>query len=683
MYEITARDMLRFEPSDLWEHMTGDFTLVFDNGEKIVTNAIMTFFSSFAWVYHRKYPLTPLLPKHHVQVLLNGKRYSAMTHLDLLGVALESTYASYLDLGEQLDRDVLAEVLFYDGMSAIYNDWSYRFEEYVASISILNFTEILDDPEIKANKEAQVPEAWSIEEAYKVMDRVLNDPAKFQNNPVVLAYRSKLVNANQLQQSLGPRGYVTDTDSHQFRYPIMRGYVEGLRRFYDSLIESRSASKALQFSKANLRDAEYFSRKLQLACMQVKRLHKGDCGAKEYLLWTVQGEKIDDDGRKTKGDLPLIIGANYLDEESGTLKAIQGNEKHLWGRTIKLRNPIFCNHIDADGICETCFGELSLQVPKQTNIGHLCCVTMTEPSTQSVLSVKHLDGNATIESIVLDMADVMFMKPSRDRQSYLLHERLAKLSPKLIIPSEDALALNDIMSVDDVEDFNISRISELEILGIQFIEKGQKFLHSAQVHMGKRKSSMTYGLLNHIRSQGRVEINNEGNFVIDLAGWNYAEPILSLPLRHFNMSDHSKEISAMLQATKDQMQARDKKGARPTAFLVEFFNMVNNKLSVNLAPLSVILYSIMIVSAENEDYRLPKPWTSRGIGTYDFTMSRRSLSATMAYQDHYDVFISPESFVLGNRPDHIFDGLLLPYELYGGQQQQQSWVSQGGQYALQ
>jgi hypothetical protein len=412
--------------------------------------------------------------------------------------------------------------------------------------------------------------------------------------------------------------------------------------------------------------------------MQVKRLHKGDCGAKEYLLWTVQGEKFDDDGRKrSNGDLPLIVGANYLDEESGTLKAIQGNEKHLVNKTIKLRNPIFCGHLDADGVCETCFGELSLQVPKLTNIGHLCCVTMTEPSTQSVLSVKHLDGNATIESIVLDMGDMNFLKASRDRQAYLLHERLAKLQPRLIIPAVDAAALNDIMSVEDVEDFNISRISELEIVGIQYVEKGQEMLHRATVHMGKRKSSMTYGLLNYIRSKG-WKINNEGNYVIDMSGWNYSESFLALPLRHFNMSDHSKEISGLLQATKDQMQTRDK-DVRPSAFLVEFFNMVNNKLSVNLAPLSVILYAIMIVSAENEDYRLPKPWTTRGVGTYDFTMSRRSLSATMAYQDHYDIFISPESFVLGNRPDHIFDGLLLPFELYGAGQQ---WTSSGGEYAV-
>jgi hypothetical protein len=115
------------------------------------------------------------------------------------------------------------------------------------------------------------------------------------------------------------------------------------------------------------------------------------------------------------------------------------------------------------------------------------------------------------------------------------------------------------------------------------------------------------------------------------------------------------------------MQTRDK-DVRPSAFLAEFFNMVNNKLAVNIAPLEVILRAIMIVSAEQEDYRLPKPWTQRGIGTYDFTMSRRSLSATMAYQDHYDIFVSPESFVLGHRPSHIFDGLLMPYELFGNPQ---------------
>lgn len=668
MYRIKARDMLRFEPADLWEHLTGEFVLEFDDGQVIETNAIMTFYSSFAWVFHRTYPQTPILPKHHVQEVLKGRRYSATTHLDILGNALDTTYETYLAQGVQLDRDELAAILTYSGMSAIYNDWSYRFEEQVASISILNFIDILDDPEIRKNKEEQVPEAWSIEEAYKVMDRVLNDQSKFHDNPVVLAYRSKLVNANQLQQSLGPRGFVTDTDSHQFRYPIMRGYVEGLRRFYDSLIESRSASKALQFSKANLRDAEYFSRKLQLACMQVKNLHPGDCGSTTYMRWQVQGPKLDDDGKKrSSGDLPLLVGKYYLDEKTNRLKVIKASDTHLEGTTILMRSVLDCGHPDPDGICETCFGELSLQVPKRTNIGHLCCVTMTEPSTQSVLSVKHLDGNATIESIVLDMADVMFLKASRDRQSYLLHERLAKMHAKLIIPSVSAAALNDVMNVEDVEDFNISRISELEILGIQYVDKGQTFLHSAQVHMGKRKSSMTYAMLEHIRRQGRLVINNDGNFVVDLAGWNYSEPVLALPLRHFNMSDHSKEISGLLQATKDQMQTRDKK-VSPYAFLAEFFNMVNNKLSVNIAPLEVILRAIMIVSAEQEDYRLPKPWTKRGIGTYDFTMSRRSLGATMAYQDHYDIFVSPESFMLGNRPDHIFDGLLLPYELFGQQQ---------------
>jgi hypothetical protein len=62
---------------------------------------------------------------------------------------------------------------------------------------------------------------------------------------------------------------------------------------------------------------------------------------------------------------------------------------------------------------------------------------------------------------------------------------------------------------------------------------------------------------------------------------------------------------------------------------------------------------------------LPKPWTDRGLGVMDMTMDRRSLSATMAYEGHYDVFISPESYTKKNRADHPMDALICPNEVLG------------------
>lgn len=663
MYRIQAREMLAVEPEQLWEIITGSFELEFDDGV-IQTTAVATFLSSFAWVFHRMYPKTPLLKEHHIDTVLKGKRMFSGADRTLLGRCLESTYEAYKGSPE-VNRDHLGEIL-YRTVTKIYSDFSYRFEDCVTSVDMEDFVEILDEPRIIQSKQEQVPEAWSIKQAYRLLDTILKDRETLPGNRVSHLYQSGLVNSGQVHQSIGPRGYITDTDSDQFPFPVMRGYIEGLRSAYDSLIESRSASKALQFSKDNLRAAEYFSRKLQFADMAVKHLHPGDCGSQEYLTWPMAGARLDDDGEVvTPDDVTLLEGKKYWDDASGSLKTIQAGDKHLIGKTLKLRSVIHCNHPDPDGICETCFGELSMQVPlaSQTNVGHLCCVNMTEPSTQSVLSVKHKDASAEIAPIVVDDADAEYLRAGRDRQTYLLAPRLAKMEAKLVIAATTAPALNDIRHVSSVEEFNISRISEMENIWLWTKEQDGYMLRSLKVHMGKRLSSMTYALLNHIRNRG-WEVNNDGNYVIDMEGWNYNEPILALPLRHFNMSDHSKEISGMLQATKDQMRARDKT-VSPAAFLVEFFNVVNSKLQINLAILEVIMYGLMVRDPDHEDYRLPKRWTAQNLGVYSMTMSRRSLSATMAYQDHYDVFVSPESYVFGNRANHVFDGLLMPFEVYG------------------
>ena len=99
--------------------------------------------------------------------------------------------------------------------------------------------------------------------------------------------------------------------------------------------------------------------------------------------------------------------------------------------------------------------------------------------------------------------------------------------------------------------------------------------------------------------------------------------------------------------------------------LVRLYDLVNDKLSVNLAVLAVILYGAMIVSAEEGDYSLPKPWTSRGLGVMSMSMAYRSMAAAMAYENHRDMITSPLSYIHTNRPDHPMDGILCPSEVFG------------------
>ena len=107
------------------------------------------------------------------------------------------------------------------------------------------------------------------------------------------------------------------------------------------------------------------------------------------------------------------------------------------------------------------------------------------------------------------------------------------------------------------------------------------------------------------------------------------------------------------------LKKRDKI-ASPASILAELYELVNSKLDVNLAILEVVVYGIMIQSAETYNYHLPKPWTDRGVGVKETIMQYRSLSATMAFEDHRDVLTNPITFLLDDRPDHPLDHFVIP-----------------------
>jgi hypothetical protein len=97
----------------------------------------------------------------------------------------------------------------------------------------------------------------------------------------------------------------------------------------------------------------------------------------------------------------------------------------------------------------------------------------------------------------------------------------------------------------------------------------------------------------------------------------------------------------------------------------ELFDYVNWKLNVNLSCLEIILYATTVVSAENNDYSLPKPWTTSQPSVLSMTMKGRSLSVLMAFEKQYEALADPVSFLHTNRFDHLFDGIYTPTQVFG------------------
>ena len=390
----------------------------------------------------------------------------------------------------------------------------------------------------------------------------------------------------------------------------------------------------------------------------------GDCGSKEYLYWTVRDKQYDDEGAVVqKSDLELLAGKYFLNSDGG-LTAIRKDDKHLLGHTLKLRSVLHCQHPDPYGICSTCFGELAYSIldPLTGNLGQTNCTSMTEVVSQLVLSTKHFVGGAVMEAIVLDSVMKHFLDVSQDRMSYLLSKRLKSKHVRLIIPHQYAANFTDIQNVEDVNQLtSITRISELPEIGIMEGSGEELIVDTLKVAMDRRMASMTMPFLAHIKKHGYA-LNERGHYVIDMTGWDFDKPILTLPAKRYNMSDHSAEIADILEASINELGERDKEEA-VDATLVKLFDHVNHRLNVNLGVLEVVLYGGMVVSAANDDFALPKVGTGRALGVYDLTIENRSMAAKMAYEHQLASINKPRNYITPNRMDHPFDALLMPFEV--------------------
>lgn len=664
--KILARKLNEQTTDFLWDNLKGHFTLVMDDGE-IETNARMTLYSHYAWEFHRRYPKTPLLKKHMVQEMLGDAKLGAGTHISLLQNILWDTFDAYPEIEKVQLVDELSKLAYFVTNQFFYNQLQYRTEEYVGSLDIVDFVEVFYNPKVQAALENVEPTSYGIDKAYSAIQYALKKDPDLENNALSIGVRSKLIKEAQVLQTLGPRGFVTDIDSNLFPHPITVGYLTGFKLLHDSMIESRSASKALYFSKRELQDAEYFSRKLQLLCQTVKNLHPGDCGSQNYLNWHVRPPVFDEDGSRTyDGDLRYMLGKWFLNPDTNKLEEITKNHKHLENKIVKIRSVVAgCSHPDPYGICSTCFGTLADIVPENTNIGQYASTTLTQKSSQAILSTKHHDKNSSSDAIYVSPEDKKFLKVSSDGASYLLAETLKGKKVKIMIASQEATGLSDITFVDSVNKLAMTRVSEITDIAFVIENKEIEQTIPVSVNRGKRLASLSYPALEYIKKHN-WSVDDKGNYIIDISDWNFSEKFLTLPVRHHNMSDVTQAIAQTLES--NMMVIKSKDDAKdPEAILVELFDLVTKHLEINLVVLEVTLLGAMVVSNSGRDFRIPKSYTTREMGASKQTIPNRSMGAAMAYEYHVNTIFDPASFFKTFRPDHPFDVMLCPREVLSQQ----------------
>lgn len=661
MLTYQARDLWNQSKEAIWDLPDGPMRLKFDDDSEMVVDAKATIYSWYAGVFHRLYPETPLLPKHH----LGDRQISKGTEIELMGEGLFDCRHVY---GDRVNMEELS-LIAYQQQNELYNDMTTRLKSHVSTISILDFVEVMEDPAVKEANDNVKPTQHSIDETYEKIWSSLTQEGNLLGNTVARMAKSGLVSKGQILQCVGPRGFLTEIDSGIYHRPVLTGYVEGMRTLYDSMVESRSASKALMFAKDPVAESEYFNREMQLVASTLTRLHRGDCGTQDYLIFKV----------KSSADLKLIAGKYYLKEDL-SLETVHDDSRHLIGKLIQIRSALKCQNPDAYGVCSTCMGEISDSIPELTNLGHVSVTVMCEKISQNVLSTKHLDGSSKVDDFEIGTFDSHYIRSGVDmgvsQQSkgeesdantiIKLSDRLKDRQVEMVLEEKQAEDLNsvDYTPIEKLAPSTLTNLTEV-IFNVMGEDGFMEPPATVAVSMGARRSWLTVDALEYVKRKG-FRLNERGNYVIDLTDWDVNLPLFQLPLKHTDMVQYMKTIKSFIMAAGDtgkKTKGMKTLGDFPTVDrgLVEFYNLINSKLRVNIAHLEIIILSAMIRSEEHKDHRLPRPIQDGELGSYRKNMEARSMGVSMAYERQSKRLTDVRSFIHTKRPDSPFDNILKPF----------------------
>lgn len=653
MNRYNARDLLNLSEEALWALPEEWHKVVFADGE-LVTHTRATILSVYLWMAMRDHPEAPIEMKYHI----GDARFTSKSMLKLLNRVIWGLHAYSK---ETIDHEWLS-LRAIQTVNVFYNVFTIRCSPWVSTLSMFDILEIVNDPEIMAAKANITPTQDGIEKVlYPAIAAVLSNPNKLRGNPITEGLRSGTLKMEQALQTFGARGFPTDINSDIFPEAITAGYIEGIWDLASSMAESRAGSKALLYNKELLRITEYFNRKTQLVAENVQRLHYADCGA-DYI------------------DFPLLEGATktlkgkYYQRSDGSMDWIRGDEKFdSEQKIIKIRSILACKYPDPAGVCATCYGRLSYSVPRDTNIGHVSAVITGDKITSSVLSTKHTDATSVVDRYQPGATEVKYLRYGVQAETLYLRRELHNKPMRLIVARAEVSSLADVLMLKDLSAYPFGNASHLTKIAIQMDHPdGTTTTDVLNVSLYNRKSSFSLELLEHIQKV-RWTHDDRDNVVISLEGFDVRKPMLVLPYKHVNMFEVMKRIQSFLHSGsegEDNKLSGDKTRYTGKTYLKNYSNdpveglsicvvMMNEKLSLNIVHCEILVYAMMVRSAVNRDYRLPKPGLSGVFEKYNKIMLNRSLSVAMAFEKQHHPLNNPGSFLYTERNDHPYDAIMM------------------------
>lgn len=588
-------------------------------------------------------------------------------------------YADYVDKYEFTEWDIddahMNRVVYRDVVNALYNFHVTHLTAYVQGANSLDIIEIMNHPPIKeANDRIQRakkdPTAVQIGEVYDVIQREILKSPELKHNSFAIALRCKTIKMMQMQMVVGPIGFCTDIDSSLFPRPIRTGFYEGSAHLWEFAIESRNASIASLYNELIMPESQYANRRYQLFAQPIRWIVRQDCGSTKYKRTLITDAK----------KLSRMAGLWRLDEETGKLKCIKGNEKHLIGEFIKHRAVSHCVWDGSRGeFCAVCHGRVyralmehdprSPSNIKGRNAGHVSAIQLGGAASSVVLSRKHANATSVAASYELTIEQQAYMRVSQDGRFLMFTEHNRNLSEiKLKLYRSQVEKLYDIKNgvVPMVSPSNLTFIENFTVIDMKLDDGFNKT--SYVLGSKSRTGHLSIEAIEYICKKG-WSFDEQRDLEIDLSEWNIEQPFFIIPQIELSPPEFIDGVTSFLLGPTDNKKAdvvvrRLDSYATVDDAIDAFYHEVSDHLNVHYSHISLLVISLTAQDPDNDDYRLPFPRDTGTIVTETPLLYNSSAGMQMAYELQHKILSAPQSFVLHKRRGHPLDCLLLS-RIYG------------------
>lgn len=427
-------------------------------------------------------------------------------------------------------------------------------------------------------------------------------------------------------------------------------------------------------------------------------IHYGYCGSEKFYDSLIKSEKI----------LQDYAGKYYLDENK-KLVPIRKTDKHLIGTKIKRLSNFSCIHPDRTGVCSTCYGDIALSVPKDTNLGITSTTTVLSVLVQLLLSAKHIilssvgDASELADSAAHQWMYVDSTNPLES--SVFLKDAVVEKKLHVVLKAEEAKMMQDVLDIDNLDDVSVARMTSINtVLLTSPVSDNDSYVDEfSLINVGTREApfSLSLDMLKHIVENGYT-VDQYGNYVIDMQNWDLENPFLDIPVTQQSIPLYISSIDQFIttgpsmirsvnKKENEEKESKDKKldreserdqienflkakrgktkrnatlmpqltdyGNNPMAATMKLHEIINQKMQVNITHLEAMVLALTAESPEDRDYRLPLNRNNAEIITYTQAMRFRSLSALLAYEEQSNALYDMATHLVKHRASHPYDEL--------------------------